>query len=228
MIDPDKQQFKPSDVFNETAELKRRKEFSHREVGLTHPDNKAFIRITDMGEIEIFGAPGVGLVINPNTRSISIFADSIKMYCKDDDGLRWNEKSFNPAADVYNEPALLKTGDFLNNPAYYRTGHFLNNLQNYEEEQVVTPITIIGNYGLGLGNDQGSELATDPNGVTFEEASLIEAYSKTHTESEVQKLHDFIKMGYSYQDAVTKVETSDFNEPSNMEDFPWINNDLDK
>jgi hypothetical protein len=34
MIDPDKQQFKPSDVFNETAELKRRKEFSHREVGL--------------------------------------------------------------------------------------------------------------------------------------------------------------------------------------------------
>jgi hypothetical protein len=35
-------------------------------------------------------------------------------------------------------------------------------------------------------------------------------------------------MGYSYQDAVSKVETSDFNEPSDMENFPWIDNDLDK
>jgi hypothetical protein len=228
MLNKNNEEFKESPVFNETAEIKRRKEFSHREVGLTHPDNKAFIRITDMGEIEIFGAPGVGLVINPNTRSISIFADSIKMYCKDDDGLRWNDKSFNPAADVYNEPALLKTGDFLNNPAYYRTGQFLNNLENYEQEQVVTPITIIGNYGLGLGNDQGSEVVEDPNGFTFEQVSLIEAYSKTHTESEVNKLQQFIKMGYSYQDAVSKVETSDFNEPSDMEDFPWLHNDLDK
>jgi hypothetical protein len=228
MINQNNEQFKPSPVFNETAEIKRRKEFSHREVGLTHPDNKAFIRITDMGEIEIFGAPGVGLVINPNTRSISIFADSIKMYCKDDDGLRWNEKSFNPAADVYNEPALLKTGDFLNNPAYYRTGQFLNNLESYEQEEVVTPITIIGKYGLGLNNEQGSEVVEDPNGFTFEQVSLIEAYSKTHTESEVAKLQQFIKMGYSYQDAVSKVETSDFNEPSDMENFPWLDNDLDK
>jgi hypothetical protein len=48
MIDQNSEQFKQSPVFNETAEIKRRKEFSHREVGLTHPDNKAFIRITDM------------------------------------------------------------------------------------------------------------------------------------------------------------------------------------
>ena len=31
--------------FNEIHELKKRKEFSDREVGLSHPDHKSFIRI---------------------------------------------------------------------------------------------------------------------------------------------------------------------------------------
>ena len=57
--------------FNEITELKKRKEFSTREVGINHPDNKAFIRINDSGEIEIFAAPGIGIVISPSTRAIS-------------------------------------------------------------------------------------------------------------------------------------------------------------
>jgi hypothetical protein len=39
--------------------LKSRKEFSDREVGLTHPDMSSFIRLNDNGDIEIFAAPGI-------------------------------------------------------------------------------------------------------------------------------------------------------------------------
>lgn len=214
-------------AFNEPAELKRRKEFSNREVGITHPDKKGFIRISDGGEIEIFAAPGVGLVINPNTRSISLFADSIKFFCKEDDGLRWNEKSFNPAADVYNEPALVKTGDFSNNPAYYRSSYYVDNLSLFDENQAQTAITIMGEYGLGLNTGRSQPPVFDPNGLTFEQFRLAQSYSRNHSETEVQSLIDFMKSGYPFEEAVEKVENE---EPAAEQDkqLDYINNDLDK
>jgi hypothetical protein len=133
-----------NDLFDESYEIKRRKEFSNREVGLNHPDNKSFLRISDSGEIEIFACPGVGIVINSNTRSVSIFADNIKFYSRDDDGLRWNSMSFNPASDMYNEPALIKTNSFSNNPAYHNATHFLDNLENLEDPGLNVPVTIDG------------------------------------------------------------------------------------
>lgn len=228
MINNNEEQSTKSNVFNEGAELKRRKEFSNREVGITHPDHKGFIRITDSGEIEIFAAPGVGLILNPNTRSVAIIADSIKFFCRDDDGLRWNDKSFNPASDVYNEPALLKTNDFLNNPAYYRSGYYLNNLQQFVQNQEQSPITIMGEYGLGLNLGNQNPLISDPSKLTLEQKTLIDTYAKTHSESEVELLVDFISNGYTFQDAADKVSNSESIKSENLENFPWITDGLEK
>lgn len=228
MINNPQDDSKKTNVFNEGAELKRRKQFSHREVGITHPDNKGFMRISDSGEIEIFAAPGVGLVINPNTRSISIFADSIKFFCREDDGLRWNEKSFNPAADVYNEPALLKTNEFLNNPAYYRSSYYLNNLQQFDQSDEQNPITIIGKYGLGLNQENQEPLRPNPSGLTFEQKNLVDSYALSHTEEEVNLLIEYLSSGYSFTDAVEKIKDQDINKSDNLENFPWIQDNLDK
>lgn len=216
-----------SKPFNEALEIKRRTEFSHREVGLTHPDNNAFLRITDNGSIEVFAAPGIGLIINPNTRSISFYADSIKFFSKEDDGLRWNEKSFNPAADVYNEPSLIKTGDFSNNPAYHRVNFYLNNIQEFEQNQANNPITIMGKYGLRT-QDNEQVILNDTSGFSAEQIALIEAFSQDHTQEEVEILKRFISSGYSYEESLEKINQKDFNMANNSNNFPWTKNDLDK
>lgn len=228
MLKNNEEDSRKSNVFDEGIELKRRKEFSNREVGITHPDHKGFIRITDSGEIEIFAAPGIGLILNPNTRSISVIADSIKFFCRDDDGLRWNDKSFNPASDVYNEPALLKTNDFLNNPAYYRSNYYLNNLQQFTQNQEQSPITIMGKYGLGLNLGNDAPLTPDPNRLTLEQKNLINAYAKTHTESEVDLLVDFMSNGYSFDEAIEKITNNDLNKSQDLKNSPWIKDDLEK
>lgn len=213
--------------FDEVLEFKKRKEFSTREVGLTHPDNNGFIRISDSGEIEIFAAPGVGLVINPSTRAISIFADSIKFYSKEDDGLRWNGMSFNPAGDVYNEPVFVKTNDFSNNPAYFRTNYYLNNLEQLDELDATKPITIIGDYGLGNGSVRNSQPADQSSNISSEEEALLRDYAKTHSDSEVTKIREYLQNGYSFSEAIKKNEENNFNNSDNLENFPWIRNDLD-
>jgi hypothetical protein len=217
---------RPPRKFNEVYEIKKRKEFSAREVGITHPDNSAFFRISDSGEIEIFAAPGIGMVINPKTRSVSIFADSIKFFCRDDDGLRWNSMSFNPAADVYNEPALVKTNEFLNNPAYFRTNHYLNNLDNLEDSESSDPVTIIGNYGL-RGDALKIPVQEDADSILgFEQERLIQEFSKAHTEQQTLKLRELMEAGYSYSEALKKLDNPS-SDSSNLENFPWLTNDID-
>lgn len=218
-----------NDLFDESYEISRRKSFSNREVGLTHPDNSSFIRVADSGEIEIFACPGVGIVINPNTRSIAMFADSIKFYCKEDDGLRWNGMSFNPAADMYNEPALIKTNNFANNPAYYNTVHYLNDLENLDDLDPNIPITIDGRYGLGSSQPQVKESLGESGNIIIPGniQKLIDSYSKNNSNENVQKLISLIQNGYSYSEAVSKVEDQDLNKPENMENFPWIKNDME-
>jgi len=218
-----------NDVFDEAYEINRRKKFSNREVGLNHPDNSSFIRVADSGEIEIFACPGVGIVINPNTRSVSIFADSIKMYSREDDGLRWNSMSFNPAADMYNEPALIKTGQFANNPAYYNTVRYLNDLEDLKDPQLNIPVTIEGRYGLGAPQDKIDQSIGESGDkiIPGNVQTLIDSFAKTNADSDVQKLITLIKSGYSFSQAVDKVKNKDYNLPENLENFPWIKNDME-
>lgn len=223
----EQQNINASKPFNEALEIKKRTEFSHREVGLTHPDNNAFLRITDNGCIEIFAAPGIGLIMNPNTRSISFYSDSIKFFSKEDDGLRWNEKSFNPAADVYNEPALIKTSSFSNNPAYHRVSHYLHNIQEFEQSQSKKSTTITGRYALRTDSDNGPGLE-DIAGFSIEQSNLIDSYSMSHTGEEVELLKSFILSGYSYDESVLKIQNKDLNTSTSSENFSWAKNDLDK
>jgi hypothetical protein len=213
--------------FSEAFELRKRKQFSSREVGLNHPDNKAFVKLADSGEIEIFAAPGVGIVINPSTRSISFFADTIKFYSKEDDGLRWNNMSFNPSSDTYNEPALIKTNAFANNPAFYNTNYYLNNLDNLLEEEGINPVTIGGRYGLGDNVLAQPDLGTDQKGITAEQQLLIDDFAKTNAQSDVERLIEFLQAGYTFSDAIEKIENEDYEISDDLEDFPWIEDDLE-
>jgi len=218
-----------NDLFDENYEIKRRKQFSHREVGLNHPDNSSFIRIADGGAIEIFSCPGVGIVINPGTRSISLFADNIKFYCKDDDGLRWNSMSFNPASDVYNEPALIKTNQFENNPAFYNSIRYLNNLEEMEQSGPNIPVTIGGEYGFSRPqNPVESPLdGSEENYFSPELDTLIKNYAQSNSDIKVQKLIEFLKNGYSFNDSIQKLNNFDYNNSENLENFPWIHNDME-
>lgn len=82
--------------------------FSPREVGLTHPDNQTYVKLSDSGSIELMTAEGVGIIIDPHTRSVNIFADTIKFHTKDVDGLRWNRLSFNHRSTKYTEPTFVE------------------------------------------------------------------------------------------------------------------------
>jgi hypothetical protein len=217
-----------NDLFDENYEIKRRNEFSDREVGITHPDNSSFIRVSDGGAIEIFACPGVGIVVNPNTRSVSIFADSIKFYSKEDDGLRWNSMSFNPASDVYNEPSLVKTNPFANNPAYYDSVKYLNNLEQLDQSEADIPVTIGGEYGFNPTVEpvESPSDNSQENYFSPELKALIDGFARVNSDSSVQRLISLIRSGYSFSQSLEKINNLDYSDSENLENFPWIDNDL--
>lgn len=67
---------KPND-FNQSS-----KRFGANEIGLTHPTNGAYIRITEDGNIELFSSYGTGLKIGKDN-SIQIFADKVQQIVKE-------------------------------------------------------------------------------------------------------------------------------------------------
>lgn len=146
---------------NEKDQISRRKNFSGREVGLTHPDNNSFIRLNDFGDIEIFATPGVGIVISGSTRTISIFADSIKFHSKED-GLKWNGMEFNYSADDFTEPTFVHSNPEDHNPAYMNMMAFLEDMEKItlEEEQqdIKNDVTIQGNY---LYSESNKDITSD-------------------------------------------------------------------
>jgi hypothetical protein len=156
----------------EIDELNRRKNFSQREVGLTHPDNPSFVRLTDSGDIEIFSAPGVGIVINGSTKTISLFADNIKFYTKED-GLKWNSMEFNHSATLFSEPALVSANDKSYNPAFLNMDHYIKNLDLIDKEDSQQAVTINGTYGY----KQTTETDVVPVNV-LENSSLDNDFTK--------------------------------------------------
>lgn len=90
-----------------TELLLQKNRFTSTEVGLTHQTTPSYIRLCDNGDIEIMADEGIGIVLHAANRSVTIIADTIKFMTKDD-GLKWNDKHFNPNASEWTEPALLK------------------------------------------------------------------------------------------------------------------------
>ncbi|GEM_PF-1645949 len=177
---------------SEIDEMVRRKTFSNREVGLNHPDSSSFIRLTDSGDIEIFAAPGVGIVINGATRSISLFAENIKFFTKED-GLKWNGMDFNHSATSYAEPALVNSDIKSYNPAYLNLDDYINNLQKLEEEETQQTITISDDPTYNVTTDNSvvdtGRFAEDNvyTGFTKEEIKYIQSFWDSNGEN--IKLH---------------------------------------
>jgi hypothetical protein len=195
-----------SGMYPVESELKRRKEFSDREVGVTHPDLNSFIRLNDQGDIEIFASPGVGIVISTRSKSISLFADSIRFFTKDD-GLRWNSYNFNYAASSYVEPTLVKINYKQIHSAQNGIYHYIDGISAFEQEELQKPITIEGKYGFS-GTQQISEqkLSSDLDfsGLTLEQSALIEAYLSSYSRLQVIAIVKYIKEGLSFDQAVER------------------------
>lgn len=192
---------KQSRAFPIETELNRRKEFSDREVGITHPDLSSFIRLTDQGDIEIFAAPGVGIVISSRSKSISFFGDNVKLFTKED-GLRWNNFNFNYAASNYIEPTLVKINEKTIHSAINGVYHFLGSLSSIDEEERQKPITIIPDYGfskdLNIPEQKYSSLNSLED-LTAEQAALVEAYSTSYSRNHMELIVKFLKEGYDFQ-----------------------------
>jgi hypothetical protein len=89
-------------------------EFELKDVGLTHPDNDAFIKIDASGRIYIMSQPNLGIVIDPARQSMAFFGDRIKMITNHDEGFKWNDLNFNPQATNFAEPTFLYSKDTTN------------------------------------------------------------------------------------------------------------------
>lgn len=81
--------------------------FGHRETGLTHPDLYSYIRLADNGDIHLFVAEGVGIILSATQRSIVLVGDTVKFFSREDEGLQWNSLAFNQKAVKFNEPAFV-------------------------------------------------------------------------------------------------------------------------
>jgi len=130
--------------------LNNRNKFSRREVGLNHPDVFSFIKLADNGDIEIMAAPGVGIIISAVTRSVSILADTLKIYTTEDDGIRWNNYSFNYAASDFTEPVLVPLQDYQKSPAYYGSEQNINDIKLLNNTTITdqNPVTINADYNF--------------------------------------------------------------------------------
>lgn len=197
-----------SGYFDESSELNKRNSFSRREVGLNHPDTSAFVKLNDRGEIEIFAGEELGIIISPETRSISIFADVVKITTKEDYGLRWNTKSLNYAADVYNEPALVETNEKEINSGYNYASYYLDPLEDLIEVDKGNNITtIMGEYAFAKRpNEYREEAPTTQIGssISQKDKELLKEYSLTNSHDKVQYITMLLEAGYNFNQAMEK------------------------
>jgi hypothetical protein len=196
------------DNFNEAHELEKRSTFSRREVGLTHPDNSAFVRLNDRGEVEIFAGEELGIVISPQSGSISIFADVVKIFTKEDYGLRWNNKSLNYAADVYNEPSLVETSHKEYNSGFLYADHYLNYLEEYEYVEKTNNITTInGKFAFSKTPADTREESPVVGGsieISNKDLQLLKEYALTNSQEKVEYMRKLLESGFNFSQAVQK------------------------
>lgn len=185
------------------VEIRRRREFSDREVGLTHPDLTSFIRLNDQGDIEIFAAPGVGMVISSRSKSISLFGDSIRLHCKED-GLRWNSYNFNYSASSFAEPTLVKINLKDIHSAQNGASYYLNAVKLIETEERQNPVTIMANNTFSTEEsipNQTIKSDYDLSDLSFENIGLIEAYASSYSGEHISLIIKYLREGYTFDQA---------------------------
>lgn len=189
-------------------EISKRREFSDREVGITHPDLASFIRLNDQGDIEIFAAPGVGIVISARSKSVSIFGDTIRMFSRED-GLRWNSYNFNYSASTYIEPTLVKINPKTIHTAVNGMQHFLSQIPTITEDQLnESGVTIDPTFSFGdkpvEPPSQDYSSIDNLDGLSMEQIALVEAYSTTFSQEHMNYVVTLLKQGYEFQQAHQK------------------------
>lgn len=157
--------------------LNKRNQFSRREVGINHPDMFSFMKLADNGDIEIMAAPGVGIIISAVTRSVTILADTLKIYTTEDDGIRWNNYSFNYAASDFTEPVLVPLRDYQKSPAYYGSEKNINDIKIMKNTTTTNqdPVTIESDYnftGPSISKEITLEMTNDETGDSMSEQDL--------------------------------------------------------
>lgn len=183
--------------------LKSRKEFSDREVGLTHPDMSSFIRLNDNGDIEIFAAPGIGMVISSSSRSISFFGNFVKFFTKDD-GLRWNTYKFNMSSYDYSQPTLVKINKKEMNSAQDGVYHYLSLVDRLDQEESDKPITITGKHALGeAGRIEYQNLTSeeDYSDLSEQDVALLEVYATDYSRDHLDLIVKFLREGLNFSQA---------------------------
>lgn len=198
----------PRDSFNIESELVRRNEFSRREVGLNHPDNHSFIRLNDDGDIEIFAAPGVGIVISATSRSISLFGDSVRMFTKEN-GLRWNNYIFNYSAYDYSQPTLVKVDYRSINSPQNHASYYLEKLDEITQKEKAKSITIQGDRGYGVqleSNKLEYSSIISTEGLSADQISLVENVLKEYPQEYIIDFISLLKQGYTFSQAQQKME----------------------
>lgn len=118
-------------------------QFLDDEVGLNHPESPAFVRLRDTGEVEIFADEGLGIVLDPKTRTITLVGDQVKVLTRNEKGFRWNHQYFNEKSSNFNEPTFVPVDDEA-------LVHMFSGLDNYLVKQnstfpnkkVVDPATL--------------------------------------------------------------------------------------
>ncbi len=198
----------PEKNFPISDELKRRNEFSKREVGLNHPDNSSFLRLNDDGDIEIFAAPGVGIVISGASKSVSIFADKIRFFCSET-GLRWNNFNFNYSAIDYSQPTLVEIDHRSIHSAQNDAHHYLAKLKDIEESEKQKSITIEGDYGFVTKEPQTTQNYTSQistEGLSEDQILLVQNILTEHTAEYIEYMVNLIKEGYTFAQAKDKAD----------------------
>jgi hypothetical protein len=152
--------------------LNNRNQFSRREVGINHPDMFSFMKLADNGDIEIMAASGVGIIISAVTRSVTILADTLKIYTTEDDGIRWNKYSFNYAASDFTEPVLVPLRDYQKSAAYYSSEENINDIKITQNTTTAdqNPVTIESDYNF-TGPSISKEITLET--TNYEENSVM-------------------------------------------------------
>ena len=195
--------------FNEALELEKRNTFSRREVGLTHPDTSSFIKLNDKGEIEIFAGEEIGIIISPATGTISLFADIIKLYTKEDSGVRWNNKSFNYAGDAYNEPSLVTTEIKEINSGFNYADYYLKAVDQFDQTDNYNNniVTINGEFGFRPNKTDsfGMGIPTNkPSSISENDLALLRDYALTNSQDKLNYMKTLIESGFTFNQAAEK------------------------
>lgn len=149
-----------------------------------------------------------GIVISPVSRSISIFADVIKIQTKEDYGFRWNNMSLNYASDSYSEPTLVKTSEKEINSGFNYAEYYLDAIEDFNVIETANDIvTISGEFAFRQDQDSGIEgMPSQAAGTTIseEDLKLLKEYSLTNTQEKVDYMRRLIESGFTFNQAREK------------------------